>query len=261
VPFFFDALLRLHLTCAFGATAVFWIAAASRKGGARHRAAGRWFARLICAAAILGGALAIAQLVSPQMVRPAEYVGTTGADAAAEVARTRQMMWLILYVLVIIVAPVQHGLAVIRAGPLPVRVRSRLHAGLSLAGLAGTVLLIPAAIAWQQWTFLVVAPVGFIVGVRNLSYASRPFAAPSEWQREHLTSLLTAGITLHTAFVVLGLSRLLGVTTSGWMQVVPWALPALIGLPVLAWIRPRWTSAKAVQSARGGEGIDPRARS
>jgi hypothetical protein len=259
VPLVFDALLRLHLTCAFGATAAFWVAGVTAKGGARHRAAGRWFSRLVYVAAVLGGALAIAQLIAPRAVRPGDYAVVS--DAAAVAARTRQLMWLILYVLVIIVAPVQHGLAVIRAGPLPARVRSRVHAAFSLAGLAGTLVLIPAAIAWERWMFLIIAPVGFIVGVRNLSYASRPFAAPSEWQREHLTSLLTAGIALHTAFFVLGLSRLLGIPTSGWAQTIPWTVPALIGLPVMAWIRRRWTSAKAVQSVRGGTGAAPRARS
>lgn len=254
----FDALLRLHLAFAFGAMAAFWVAAASAKGGTRHRAAGRWFARLIYAAAAIGGALAVAELISPNLLRPPS---ASGPDAALAAGRTREMMWLILYVLVIIVAPVQHGLAVIRAGPQPARVRSALHATLSVLGLAGTVLLIPAAIAWQRWTFLVIAPVGFIVGVRNLSYASRHLASPSEWQREHLTSLITAGITLHTALLVLGTTRSLGLTLGGWAQFVPWALPAVLGLAVMVWVRMRWTSARAAQAAREGDAAGPRARS
>jgi hypothetical protein len=149
-------------------------------------------------------------------------------------------MWLVLYVLVIIVAPVQHGLAAIAAGPEPFRMRSWQHALLSLLAIAGSLLILPAAVSWQQWTYLIVSPIGFVVGLRDLTYAGRRQATPRDWQREHLTSLLTAGITLHTVFLVFGLSRTLHLTLDGWSALAPWTLPALIGLPVVVWLRARW---------------------
>jgi hypothetical protein len=236
---FFGVLLRVHLACAAGATIAFWLAAGASKGGDFHRRTGRWFSRLIYAAAVTGGALAIAQLAAPTLLRPSDPSLPVEAAHAA-VRLTRQTMWLVLYALIIIVTPVQHGLAVVAAAAQPMRVRSRLHANLNVLALIGSTVLVPATVAWQQWTFLIVAPIGFIVGVRNLSYASLPFATPVSWQKEHLTSMVTAGITLHTVFLVFASSRTLGMTLPGWSALAPWTVPALIGLPIIFWLRIRW---------------------
>ena len=227
-----SALLRVHLVCAFGATAVFWLAASSVKGSPFHRGAGRWFARLIYSAAATGGLLAVATLIAPAAVRLPNPAAT---DAVAR--QTSQTMWLVLYVLVIIVAPVQHGLAVVAAGPQPSRLRTRLHATLCLLAMLGSVVLLPTLVVWSQATWIVVAPIGFAVGLRQLAYASRASATPAEWRREHLTSLITAGVTLHTTLLVFGSSRMLGWHLSGAAAWLPWVLPALVGLPIVVWLR------------------------
>ena len=226
------ALLAAHLFCATGATAAFWATALTRKGSPTHRALGRWFARLIYGAATTGGVLAVIGVAAPSLMVPF----AAGADA---ITATRHLMWLILYLLLIIVAPVQHGLAAVAAGPLPMTARSRGHAVLNIGAIAGSVLVFPASLVWHAWTFLIVVPIGFIVGLRNMRYASRTSATPLEWQREHLTSVITAGITLHTAFFVLSALRwpsLLGATAS---SLAPWLLPAAVGLPTIMWLRRR----------------------
>ena len=236
---FFSALLRVHLTFAAASTMAFWFAASAPKGGPFHRAAGRWFARLIYATALSGGILAVAQLVAPLAVRPPDPEWS--ADIIdANIRLTRQTMWLVLYLLITIVAPVHHGLATIAAAAQPMRIRSRAHAAWSLLAMAGSILLIPAAVAWQQWLFVMVAPVGFIIGLRNLNYANQPFATPTAWQREHLTSMITAGIMLHTVMLVFASSRTLGLALAGWMALAPWTVPALIGVPIIFWLRTRW---------------------
>ncbi len=155
-------------------------------------------------------------------------------------AADRQLMWFVLYVLLVIVTPVQHGLAVIAAGPAPARVRSPVHATLTFASMAGTFALLPAALLWMRWHFLLLAPVGLIIGLRDLAYASRRGTlVPAAWQQEHLTSLLTAGITLHTALFVFGTSRTLGWHPDWWLSLMPWLGPAAVGLPVIWWTRRR----------------------
>jgi hypothetical protein len=236
---FFSALLRVHLTLAATSTLAFWLAACAPKGGPFHRAAGRWFARLIYATAFTGGTLAIAQLAAPLFVRPPDPAWPADTTET-NVRLTRQTMWLVLYLLITIVAPVHHGLATVAAAAQPMRVRSRAHAAWSLLAMAGSILLIPAAVAWQQWLFVIVAPIGFIIGLRNLNYANQPFATPTAWQREHLTSMITAGIMLHTVMLVFASSRTVGLVLSGWTALAPWLVPSLIGLPVIFWLRTRW---------------------
>ena len=229
MPVSLRVLLGVHLACAFSATAAFWVAAGASKGGVLHRYAGRRFAHLMYAAAATGGTLALVGLFAPWLLAPLDATGTA----------TRQKMGLILYLLVIIVAPVQHGVAVIAAGPTPLRVRSRWHAWLNTAGLAGTLIMFPAAIAWHAWGALLVSPAGFIIGVRNMRYASRPVAAEVEWQREHLTSLVTAGIMFHTAFFALAAARWPAWFGDPPWAAIPWLVPAAIGLPMMVYLRRR----------------------
>jgi hypothetical protein len=239
------ALLRVHLLLAFSATAAFWLAAVSSKGGSRHRWAGRWFRRLIYGAAGTGAALAIATLVAPAAVRvPDPSASAAALEAAAR--QTRQLMWFTLYVVLIIVAPVQHGLAVVAAGAQPARLRTAPHLTLCVLAMLSSVVLLPTLVVWQQVTWLVVAPIGFVVGLRQMAYAARTSATPEAWRREHLTSLLTAGITLHTTLLVFGAARILKWPQQGWQMWLPWIAPALIGLPVILWLartrRPRAAS-------------------
>lgn len=232
LPRVIPLLLGAHLTFAFAATGAFWAAAVLEKGGRRHRAAGRWFARLTYGAAALGGLLGLIGIATPSLLLPAGGRESTGTMAHL-LQTERQTMAFVFYVLLIIVAPVQHGLAVVAAGAYPRHVRSRLHGALNLAAMLGTLLLLFAAIVWERWVFLLVVPAGFAIGLRNMDYASRATASPSEWEREHLASLLTAGIALHTALLVFGTSRTLGIDLGGAAALVPWLLPAAVGLPAI----------------------------
>jgi hypothetical protein len=232
---FFSSLLALHLACAASGTALFWTAAAVAKGGRAHRAAGRWFARFVYLTAASGTVLAVGRLTGVSVASMA----STGAmvASAADLAAERQTMWLVLYVLLIIVAPTQHGLAVIAAGSRPSAIRSRPHALLTFGGMLGSLAIIPAALLWQRWHFLVVAPLGLIIGLRQLAYAAGSHARRDEWEREHLTSMITAGVTLHTAMLVFGATRTLGWPSVGWGSWWPWMLPAFVGLPIILWQR------------------------
>ena len=222
--------LALHLACAFSATLTFWIAASAPKGGRVHRRTGRAFSRFVYATAVSGGLLAVTRLVAPGQ-GPPELVETE-----------RHVSWFVLYVLLIIVTPVQHGLAVVAAGNAPSRVRSRVHAVLTFGSMVGTLALVPAALLWQEWYYLIVAPLGLGIGLRNLAWASRVSATPEAVRREHLTSLVTGGVTLHTALLVFGLTRSLELHLTGAWSLLPWTVPALVGAAVIGVLRGRAAS-------------------
>jgi hypothetical protein len=52
--------------------------------------------------------------------------------------------------------------------------------------------------------------------------------------------MITAGVMLHTVMFVFASSRTLGLTLSGFPALVPWTLPAVVGLPIILWLRRRW---------------------
>ena len=232
----FRALLGVHLICALGAIGAFWISAFSFKGGPVHRTAGNRFRWLIYAAAITGGTLALAGIAVPSWGHP-QQAGQSPDEWTESLRLHRQTMWVVMYMLLLIVAPTHHGVAVVAAGPVPARVRSRLHATLNLLCLVGTVALLAACVIWQRWIFLTLAPIGFTIGLRNMSYAARSSAMSRDWEQEHLTSMLTAGAMMHTALLVFGASRTLDLVLTTPTELLLWLLPALVALPAIFWLR------------------------
>ena len=208
----FRLVLGAHLACAFGATALFWVPVFAAKGGPLHVRAGRLYARLIYATAITGAPLAILLLVS-----------------APDPATTRTAAFL-AYLVTILVQPVFHGVRVVRAragGTL----RSPLHTTLSLAAIIAGLAIGAAAIVWREWPFLLVSPIGPVMGVRALRYGTRF----KFWREEHMVAMAVSGIAVHTAMFVFGTTRTLHMTFTGAAAYVPWLLPTVLGLPLLLW--------------------------
>ena len=58
------------------------------------------------------------------------------------------------------------------------------------------------------------------------------------WWYKHMENMIGIGIGFHTAFLVLGLNRMLNVQLRGPWQIIPWLLPAAVGLPAaVLWTR------------------------
>ena len=58
------------------------------------------------------------------------------------------------------------------------------------------------------------------------------------WMYEHIGAMLGSGIAFHTAFAVFGSAQLIDINLAGWLQVVPWIAPTIIGIPaILLWTR------------------------
>ena len=205
----FRLVLGAHLACAFGATALFWVPVFAAKGGPLHVRAGRLYARLIYATALTGAPLAILLLVS-----------------APDPATTRTAAFL-AYLVTILVQPVYHGVRVVRARAGGA-VRSPLHTTLSLAAIVAGLAIGAAAIVWREWPFLLVSPIGPVMGVRAL----RPRFS---WREEHMVAMAVSGIAVHTAMLVFGTTRTLHMTFTGAAAYVPWLLPTVLGLPLLFW--------------------------
>lgn len=211
----FRLVLGAHLACAFGATALFWIPLAAAKGGALHIQAGRLYARLIYLTAITGAPLAVLMLVSARTdadVRTAAFLG---------------------YLMAILVMPVYHGVRVVRARDARARVGSPLHTMLALWAIAGGVLLGAAAVWWREWPFVLMSPIGPVLGIRALRYANSSRLRLPGWREEHIVFMVMSGIAVHTAMLVFGATRTLEMTFTGAAVYLPWLLPTLIGFPLL----------------------------
>jgi hypothetical protein len=71
-----------------------------------------------------------------------------------------------------------------------------------------------------------------IPGSPNREYST---GMNSGWREEHIIAMLISGIAVHTALLVFGTSRTLGLQLAGVSVYVPWLLPAIVGLLLLLW--------------------------
>lgn len=215
----FRIALGAHLACALGATAVFWIPIAASKGGPLHIRAGRLYVRLIYLTALTGAPLAAAlflRATDPGARHTAAFLG---------------------YLITILVMPVFHGVRVARASRTGAPVASPLHTALSVSAIAAGLALLAASIVWSEWPYALLSPVGPVLGVRALLYANRENSTGERfaWREEHIVAMVMSGIAVHTALLVFGIGRTLGLALSGAMLYLPWLLPTVIGLPLVLW--------------------------
>jgi hypothetical protein len=98
--------------------------------------------------------------------------------------------------------------------------------------------MIGLGIARGEPVFAALSPIGVLVGAGQLQFARRPYPTPMAWWYEHMGAMIGGGIAFHTAFLVLGAGRIVGLQLQGPGAALLWVLPTLIGLPVSAiWVR------------------------
>ncbi|HEX6930488.1 MAG TPA: hypothetical protein VF267_14630, partial [Gammaproteobacteria bacterium] len=77
----------------------------------------------------------------------------------------------------------------------------------------------------------------------------RPTRDPNWWLQEHLSGMIGGGIAAHVAFGAFGLRRLWPAYADidGWIGMLPWLAPVVIGLTASAWLERKYSrSAPAI---------------
>jgi hypothetical protein len=232
----YRATLALHIAAGFIGLAAFWTPAIARKGGTLHRRAGRVFYFATCGVAGTGVVIAALLLAAPLAVHPPR--SAVPEVAAAIVSRIRLTVPFLVYLLLITFVPVYHGVRVLATRRAPGNLRTPVHTALNVAAIAASVAMIGLGIALRQPVFAALSPIGLLVGWGNLQFARQPYPTPMAWWYEHMGAMIGGGIAFHTAFLVLGAGRLVGLQLQGPQAAVLWILPTLIGLPASAlWVR------------------------
>lgn len=228
--------LFLHICAGISGLIAFWIPALARKGKTLHIRAGWAFFYATTVVAITGIMMATLLLVDPLATKPLRAAVEPGR--AQEIAATIRLTALFLFYLVLITfVPVYHGVRVLATRHAPERLRTRFHTAINVMVIAAAVAMIVLSLVTRQPVFGALSVIGFLLGPGNLRFARQPYPTPMAWWYEHMGSMLGGGIAFHTAFLVLGAGRMLGVTLQGPIAIVPWLLPTLIGVPVTSiWV-------------------------
>lgn len=217
----------------FGAIglAAFWIPVVTKKGATNHVRFGRifvWSANIVLGFAALALIIRIAGLAG-------QGVGPSDEPALFAFVTFLGYLTFVTYVVV------RHGMAVLRNKGNPGALRTPLNTALAYGSLAASLGIILYALLLSppnRILLFALSPIGIGNGLGILRYMKS--AAPSRraWMYEHIGAMLGAGIAFHTAFAVFGASRLFDIGLSGWVAVIPWIAPALIGIPAITiWTR------------------------
>ncbi len=226
----FDTLIALHVATGFVGLAAFWAPVFARKGGRLHVQAGRVFAYCAYVVTLSAITASAGRIVSYQ----AQGLGV------AEHPEPYGFALFLGYLGVATFATVRQALRVVATRRAPETLRTRFHAALAWASIAGSVTVVAFALAvWSEVSpiLLGLSPVGLFTGVPMLLRMRNP-RAHMGWFYSHIGAILAGGIAFHTAFIVFGAQRLWAYEIAGPLAVVPWILPTVVGVPaIVIWTR------------------------
>jgi hypothetical protein len=217
----------------FGAIGLiaFWVPVFARKGAVNHVRFGKifvWSAYIVLTAA----AIALLARISDLWMRS---VGPTDEPTLYAFIVFLGYLTFVTFVIV------RHGMAVLRNKKNPEALRTALNITLAYSAIAASVAIICYALIFSppnKILLFALSPIGLGTGYGNLRYMMSAVPKQRAWMLEHLAAMLAAGIAFHTAFAVFGATRLFDIGLSGWVAVIPWIMPTVIGIPAITlWSR------------------------
>ena len=220
----FEALVVAHVVTGSVGLTAFWGPIVTRKGAANHRKWGKAACYGFLSAGVLAICMALLSLFGPDHRHPevtdrALFDGLFG--------------WMMLYLGVLTIGFVDYGLAVVRHA----RNRGALRA-LRYQGVIATVVV---AGAWSgiygmkvgHPLMVLVAVIGIISMLIQQAYIWRPSDPPrTTYHGEHFRALIGMGISAYTAFLSVGLIRLL---PEHVFNPAIWAGPSVVGVSLIIW--------------------------
>lgn len=225
------ALRAAHI--AFGGVGLvaFWIAVSARKGSTRHKQLGRIFK---WSAYIMLGAAGIALII--------RFAGMIlDGRTPAEEPYWFGLLFLLSQLVVMVFVTVRHGVLALEHKAHPEALHTPLNAGLAWLSITFSALLVGYAIVFTPFNMMVLIALGLVgifSGRDTLRYLGGSKTGPLAWKIEHLGAMLGAGIAYHTAFAVFGMNRIADLALEGWLLLVPWLLPTVVGVPaIMLWTR------------------------
>jgi hypothetical protein len=231
MEFFNEAARFVHIFFGSVGLLAFWIPVITKKGSISHVRFGKlfaWSAYIVLAAATIALIIRIADLASRNI----------GPTDQPELYAFIVFLGYLTFVTFVIV---RHGVQVLHHKRDPAVLRTTLNRALSIGSIVASVGIIAYALIFSppnKILLFALSPIGFGNGYGQLRYMNGEKPGKRGWMYEHLGAMLGAGIAFHTAFGVFGSSRLFDFELTGWISVIPWIAPTVVGIPaIVLWTR------------------------
>ncbi|NND44553.1 MAG: hypothetical protein HKN58_04465 [Xanthomonadales bacterium] len=224
MEFMMDGIRWVHVLAGFIGLAAFWVPIFAHKGGVNHRFYGKIFK--YCAYIVLFGAMLSVSL----------HLGGALADGVTPRERPSQFGFLLFlgYLAIVTYVGLRHGMQVLASKRDITTLDTPANRGAAWLSVAASVFMIAYALYYRPPNMIILlalSPVGFSIGFGILKAIRGRRPEKKVWFYEHMGAMLGTGIAFHTAFAVFGSSRIFNLGLEGWIAVLPWITPALIGIP------------------------------
>jgi hypothetical protein len=243
----FEAFLMVHITTGAVGLVLFWIPVIGKKGGAAHRRYGMLYSRLMLVTASMAFCMALTTLLNPLPTHPKQV-----ALAWPQWRIEGIFGWMMMYLAILTVHLVWHGVATIRN-------KKQHDANRHWANVGLNVLVIIAAVycAYRGWLIdetlmMAFSLVGVASGITNLWFIYREPSSRMAYQLEHVKSIVGSGISVYTAFMAFGFVRL---NPGHALNPKMWAIPLAVGLVIIIYhqMRIRLALRRPRQGATAGQ--------
>lgn len=218
--------LAVHVAAGSVGLIAFWIPVAAVKGGRLHVKAGRVYE-------YSAYVVAVTSMMAPCIRMFTDHLA---GRSFAEHPELYAMPIFLAYVGLVTLAIVRHGVRVNQTRRNPLTLRTPVHILLSWAPYTGAAAIAALALAVptpDSPVLLVLIPIAIVYGWvmrRNVRDPSSTFRNRG-WFFSHMTAMLLGGVAFHSAFLA---QQTLHLGLPGWLAVVPWVTPSIIGIPAIA---------------------------
>lgn len=219
----FQIVLLLHISIGVLGIIAFWVPIFARKGGVNHVRFGKIFkysAYFILSMASLLVFLRFGQYWSAGQ-RPWVDVNDYGFSL------------FLLYLAYTTFSAVSYGTGVLQHKRQPEKLNTPARRAIAFGGISFSMFVVLYALLFRPSSMIILlalSPIGFLGGIGQLRYMKSTLISKHQWLYEHLGSMIGGGIAYHTAFLVFGANRVLSQYLQGNIAVIPWVLPAIVGI-------------------------------
>ncbi|MEM6967169.1 MAG: hypothetical protein AAF573_20570 [Bacteroidota bacterium] len=215
---FSKLVLGLHVAAGFSSIVVFWIPIFLKKGSKLHNKIGKIYMVLMWIVVISAAILSIKNIIIGRYIAAA-FLG---------------------FLTLITANPLWYGIAILKNKRGISRSYQRKHmlfhgliftAGIFLFGYgiylegknAGVLMLIFGSL-------------GMLTGKDVYQMYTAP-SSKSNWIKTHIEGMLTSGIAAYTAFAVFGGRTFFGAWFTGYLSVIPWVAPTVVGIVLIKYYK------------------------
>jgi hypothetical protein len=245
-----------HIVLGFLGLVLFWVPVIAFKGGRAHRLSGKIFACIALWVGLTGFAASVWAVSAPVSFISSLGVSFTETSLPYIVERVMFGFSFLAFLSIATLSGVILGVALAWTKTRHEALRSAwvvtpLVASVMTAaaltvfgawnlwlGWRGEHLLSSGAVS-KYWVHVMLGLIGGLGTWSDLRYVLRPAKERRAWFYKHMECMLSTGIAFYTAFLVFGAGRLYawaGIELRGAWNLVPWLLPTVVGLPLIA----RW---------------------